>query len=415
MGFLDSLVNTVKNVGGKVLDYGFSPYTTAAGLVTGHRGRDYVIPALEATGAAIPGNPAAGALAADAARRAYTTATQKMVGKVIDPATGKAVRTNPAAPGAPAPGVPPPPSALASLSNEPPMPSSPSPSSGYSSVLSSSTPSGPSAEEQAHSANVSSIARLLGGQGENLYNVSNPAYKQALDYYGQILSGDKAHVTQAIAPEAEAIAELTSGEQKGIANSSLRGGARDTAQAEAARKGTGEIADLVPKARQNAAAAGSALALQGMGLANQQQGQSGSLYNSLADRELQDRLGTQGLGLQAQQLKLSEALGMKGLDVQQMGLALQEKLGMRGLDLQRATAMDSNALQRELGLANINLSQQQVDLLKQQFQQALKEGKGKAAGDLANILIKALPTVLGLFKSSGSDISTTSGSFDSGD
>lgn len=423
MGIFKSLINGVKKGATAAYMYGtpLGQLSTAAGYATGQKGTDYLLPFAETVagaGGTVLGIPGATAIGADGVRRVYNTATQKNISKVIDPATGQAVHTNPAAPGtgATSPGAASPATSALNWGDEPAMVSPPS-GGGYSSVLTPYAPAPPSADEEAHKQNITSLARLMGGQGEGLYNVSNPAYKQALDYYSRILSGDKGAVSQAIAPEAEMNAELTAGQEKAIGNSSLRGGARDTALAEAGRAGAGAISRLIPEARKNAAAAGGALAMQGMGLGSQQEGQAGSLYSSLADRELNDRLQSQGLDLQSQQLKLQEALGMKGLDMQQMGLALQEKLGMRGLDLQRAANMDSNALQRELGLAQINLSQQQVDLLKQQIQQAIKEGKGKAAGDLANILIKALPTVINI----GSNIlkpgtSTSPGSsYDSGD
>lgn len=265
----------------------------------------------------------------------------------------------------------------------------------YSSSTGPVRPSAPSAQEQEHSRGVSDMARLLSGQGQNSYNVSSPLYGQAVDYYNKILSGDKGAAAQAIAPEAEAMAELNAGRMKGIQQSGARGGARDQALEDASRQAHGDIASLIPKARQNAAQAGSQLALQGMGLGTQQEGAAAGLYSDLLGKGQQDRQFGDSLQQQNAQMALQEKLGMRGLDVQQMGLKLQEKLGMRGLDLQAMTSMNTLQLQRELGLMNINLSQQQVALLQQEMRDKKAEAGGQAIGNIGSMVINGLGMLLG--------------------
>jgi hypothetical protein len=263
----------------------------------------------------------------------------------------------------------------------------------------------PSPEELANRQGVTDMARLLGGQGRNLYNVSSPTYTRAMGYYGNILSGNKAAVAQAIAPEAEMLTEMNAAEQSAIKNGSLRGGARDLALAESGRSGAGRVSALVPQARKDAAAAGSNLALQGMGLGTQQEGAAAGLYSNLAgmgqqDRqfgvqaEMQNRFQAAGLNVQEKQLQLQAMLGMRGLDLQQMGMALNAKLQARGLDLQEMMGMNSLNLQRELGLAGINLSQQQVDLLKQQMKNEASRASGAAWADMGNLLVTGLGMIL---------------------
>jgi hypothetical protein len=269
-----------------------------------------------------------------------------------------------------------------------------------------------SPEEIQNRQNVSDIARLLGAQGSDLYNVASPLYRQAANYYGGILSGNKAAIAQTIAPEAEALAEMNAAEQKSIENSSLRGGARDMALAESGRSGAGRISALVPQARKDAAAAASGIGLQGMGLGTQQEGAAASTYGTLAgmgqqDRqfainaEMQNRFAAAGLDIQSKQLQLNAMLGMRGLDLQQMGMELNSRLQSRGLDLQEMLGMNSLNLQRELGLAGIKLSTQQVDLLKQQMQNEASAARGSSWASAGNLLITGLGMILPGGKSSG--------------
>lgn len=267
-------------------------------------------------------------------------------------------------------------------------------------------------DEIRHASNVDRLAQMIGEEGTSLYNISNPTYGRALSYYGDILSGSKAAAAQAMAPEADQIAEMTDAQQKAIRLSGVRGGARDTALAEAGQAGASALAGLVPKARAEAAQAGSALAMQGMALGTEQQGKAASMYDTLrgaetqgrqfaVEAELKNRIESQGIDLQWAQTALQEKLGMRGLDLQEMSIRINERLQNRGLDIQQMLGMRSLDLQRELGLAGINLSQQQIDMMKKQMAQEASNAKGKMWGDLGGMFLSILPGLLRRGKDGG--------------
>lgn len=404
---------------------GTSPLKNQQGIVDkpGWAGLQAIPGAVMAGYGALTGNPTLMTTGAGMFTSGITTPTGTSrgggVGKLINPKTGLAYRSNEEVPISRTPL----PWESGSGGNQPltiPMPSGGGGGGGYDSVGAgrsggaSATPdegvlsrySTPSPEEQRHAGFVSDLARMLGGNSASMYGVSMPAYTQALKYYGDILGGNKAAVTQAIAPEAEMIAELTAGQERGIQAGALRGGARDTALAETARTGAGQIAGLIPKARQNAAAAGSQAALAGIGEAGQQAGAAGGLGAGLLgaaqqgrqfgiSAEMQNRYQAAGIDLQWAQTALQEKLGMRGLDLQQMGLALNERLGQRGLDIQQMLGMGDLQLRTELGRAGINISQQQVDQLRRELDHKIKTDKGAALGNIGGAIIQALPLIMG--------------------
>lgn len=397
----------------KVGQWAVSPYHSAAALATKRKPLDFALPTAQLAGGIMTGNPAL--IGSGAYGLVKTVTGPKKTIYEEAPASPDAGGGSPAAfwgqgqnSGA--------------GSSEPlmtPMPSSPANMYDFNSFMQNgggrdySTPnqaliaqySQPSPEEQRNMQGVTDLARLMGGEGAGLYNVSNPTFERAMRYYGDILSGNKSAVTSAIAPEAEMMAELTGAQQKGIEQSGLRGGARDAALAESARTGTGQIAGLIPKARANAAQAGGALSLSGIGQGTQNVAAGAGLYQNLAGMqqqnrqfgitaEQQNRFQAAGLDQQSKQLQLQAMLGMRGLDLQQMQLAVNERLQSRGLDLQEMLGMNSLALQRELGLAGINLSRQQIDLLKQQMANEAEAARGQAYADLGGIFMTGLGMLL---------------------
>lgn len=384
-----------------------SPAASTAALVTGKQPEQYFRPLVQGMAGIATGNPA---LLGTAAYDAYKTATSK------NKPGGNAAGPSPASAYTPTmtPGY----SAPTSQPLSVPMPDGSS-RVDYESLLGGgsgrdySTPnsaliaqySQPSADELRNRQGVSDMARLMSGEGAGLYNVSNPTFARANQYYANILSGDKGAVSQALAPEIGAISDITSGRQKAIESGSLRGGARDAALSAAGQEGASSMANLVPGARANAAQAGGALSLAGIQAGSQNLNAAGSMYSGLAgmgqqDRqfgisaEMQNRFQAAGLDQQDKQLKLQAMLGMRGLDLQQMQLAVNEKLQSRGLDLQEMLGMSSLQLQRELGLAGINLSQQQVDLMKQKMADEAEAAKGAAWADLGGLFLTGLGMIL---------------------
>lgn len=226
-----------------------------------------------------------------------------------------------------------------------------------------------SPEELKHLENVSELARTLGGQGQNLYNIGSPAYAKAMDYYNRILSGDKGAVTQAIAPEAEMLAEFGNAQQKSIEQGGLRGGARDTALAETGRSSAGQISNLIPQARKDAAAAAA-----GHGLAGAQAGAgieqgAANTYSGLLGSAQESRQF--GADLQAK-----IAFGMRSGDLEAAKLDLERYLGEKGLGLQELMGMSDLALRREMGLLGFDMDKQKIDLMRQQMNAELQRSRG---------------------------------------
>ena len=92
------------------------------------------------------------------------------------------------------------------------------------------------------------MQRLAGEQS----TLTNPAYKQALDYYQSLAGGGGAAKTmQAVMPDVNRLNEQYRGAAVRI-NSSLRGPARDQALAELVRQHAGQVAELTGAPRMQA-------------------------------------------------------------------------------------------------------------------------------------------------------------------
>lgn len=231
-----------------------------------------------------------------------------------------------------------------------------------------------SPEELKHLENVSELARNLGAQGQNLYNVGSPAYAKAMGYYNQILSGDKGAVTQAIAPEAEMLAEFGNAQQKSIETSGLRGGARDTALAETGRSSAGQIAGLIPQARKDAAAAAAGHGLAGAQAgAGIQQGAANTYSGLLGSAQESRQFGAD--------LQAKIAFGMRSGDLEAAKLDLERYLGEKGLGLQELLGMSDLALRREMGLMGFDMDQQRITLMRQQMNAEMQNNRsGRNSG-----------------------------------
>jgi hypothetical protein len=98
------------------------------------------------------------------------------------------------------------------------------------------------------------LADLLGKMGKDQLALTGPAYKRAQDYYTSLLGGDIAGARQQTGAERSQISDLYSGATSRI-NRTLTGPARDQAVADMLRAQTDKLAQLVPNARKDAAAA----------------------------------------------------------------------------------------------------------------------------------------------------------------
>lgn len=121
---------------------------------------------------------------------------------------------------------------------------------------------------------------LMRLQGD-IYRTAQPGYEQALGYYGHLLGrGGRNAAMGAVAPAAENISDLYKGAERGV-TSSMRGGTRDLAVGELAKRRSGDIARLYsgvqPAAADKLLATGQGAAGQAVGAL----GAAGNIYGGL--------------------------------------------------------------------------------------------------------------------------------------
>jgi hypothetical protein len=237
---------------------------------------------------------------------------------------------------------------------------------------------------------VSALARLISGQGSGLYNVGSPAYAEALNYYKQLLSGNKQAVTAAIAPNAQAVNEIYKGAANSAAAGPLRGGAREQQSAELERQRAGQIAGLPQQAIQNAAAQAGSLGLSGAQAGSQQEQAGAGLYGQLASAEQQNRQQAISQSQNQQQIGLNATLGAANLTLQDLvqsgRLGLDEYQAMVGNNL----ALGKLTLDQYLGQGNLNIQQQQLALKLKELDQQNSAAKGGLFGKLFGALLPFL-------------------------
>ena len=207
------------------------------------------------------------------------------------------------------------------------------------------------------------IAKQLQGEGQGLYQVGMPAYTQALNYAQQILGGNQAAAQRAVGPTEQNISDIYAGQQKAIQASGLRGGARDTAIAQAMQGQARDTGNLLPQMQsQMFAAAGQ------MGLAGAQAG--GQFQQSAAGLNAEVAQLYQQQGQFAIQAEQSNRFGIGQLNVANRGLDIQQALGNAAIDLQQQ-GLNNQQSQFAQTLANQqNQFQQTFDWTKQ-YQQTL--------------------------------------------
>lgn len=182
-------------------------------------------------------------------------------------------------------------------------------------------------QEQAALAQVMNAGGQSLGQANDLNAVSMPQLQAVSARNLALLGGSKSAASNAIAPQAEQMAEIQRGAQRGLeAQAGLRGGAKQQALAESARLGAGQIASLIPQAQQQAMTSAAQLGTSGQQLRQGALGQAGALYNQAQAAEAQNRQ----FGIGAEQA--NRQLGGQ-LELGASGQALQNVLGRGQLDL----------------------------------------------------------------------------------
>lgn len=236
------------------------------------------------------------------------------------------------------------------------------------------------------------LSALLGtgaasaGQASQLNAMSLPQLQAVSQRNMALLRGSKGAATEAIAPQAQQIAEIQQGARRGIeATPGLRGAARAQALAEAERQSAGQISGLIPAAQQQAQNLAAQLGMGGQQLAQSALGQAGSLFGAGQQAEAQNRqfgigaeqaqrqlalqalLGQSAQGLQARGQDIGSAQNILGALMEQRGQNLQGLLGRMGVDTSR------------LGQTSQNYFNQQ------QLSNQANQGLGNFLGGLYNI------------------------------
>lgn len=140
---------------------------------------------------------------------------------------------------------------------------------------------GKAAPSNAGITGVNLIADLLKGKGNQVWDISLPAYKQALEYYQAILGGKG--LPMAVAPTLEGIANTSAGAENALRASGLRGGDLDSGLARLYQARSADMAKVVRDAQPTAAAALMQGALPGAELGSAMFSAAGGNYNALAN------------------------------------------------------------------------------------------------------------------------------------
>jgi hypothetical protein len=214
-------------------------------------------------------------------------------------------------------------------------------------------------------------------------------YKNASDYYTELLKGGSAATSRFIAPMTENLRKVYAGAQSGIESGGLRGGAREQALAQLNQQKAGEIGGAVERAQPMAAQAlnqGSGAAAQAMAGFGQIAGLEQGRYQGAAAAELQNRMGVLQGELGKYGIDVSKFVNLRGQDIQESEFTRGLSEQQRESDLNRQAQIDQ--FQQNLDLMNkyFGLASQkqtwQMTFEEQQLEAAKKAEKGKAIGSI---------------------------------
>lgn len=145
------------------------------------------------------------------------------------------------------------------------------------------------AEKQAMAASQTAMSNLTGagqqamGYAKDQYNLSAPAYQQAMTYYQRLLGGNRALMSQAVAGPSAQINDLYRGAESGLMRGTARGGERDLAEAQLNRDRVGKLAGLTTGVQPMAADALGRLAGNGLNLSSNFLGQGVGAFGAVGD------------------------------------------------------------------------------------------------------------------------------------
>lgn len=118
-------------------------------------------------------------------------------------------------------------------------------------------------------------------QGSILTGTGLPAVQSSLGYYGTLLRGNRAAMSEATAGPRAALTDTYRGAERSLERSGVRGATRDLASAELSRDRAGKIASLVTGVQPGAASALSDIGTNLVGQGNTAFSNAGNLFSGL--------------------------------------------------------------------------------------------------------------------------------------
>jgi hypothetical protein len=248
---------------------------------------------------------------------------------------------------------------------------------------------GMSEEERMYLSSITDLARMLQGQGEQLFQVGMPAYQQATDYFQKLLGlKGRAGVQEAIAPAAEQTAGAYRGARSQVVMSGARGAAKDIALADLARAEAGDINSIASS--QTSTAAQGLLASSQFGVTAGMQGeaQAAGIQQAVQGALTQDRQFEEGLtqnwNIAALNARTTKEVAALQAEVSYAAIAAQREIAQQQLAA-RASEFDR---QFQLMMDQFNESIRQFNLSDKTTRQGSKDALiGGGAAAAATIIV----------------------------
>lgn len=153
-----------------------------------------------------------------------------------------------------------------------------------------------SPEEAAALTGAQGTAGTLTSTGTGLVKTGQANVAPAANYYGRLLQGNRASMTQAVSQPRAAISDVYRGAERNLEQGGVRGAARDVAKGEIARERAGKISSLITGVQPGAAAGLTSIGETQTGQGAPMIGQAGSIYGNLLNQGAQNREYARGEG-----------------------------------------------------------------------------------------------------------------------
>lgn len=127
--------------------------------------------------------------------------------------------------------------------------------------------SGPTKEQNKITEEQLGISEQANARANQIFQLSEPGFQQAENYYQKLASGDQQQIFSAIAPAVGQINTASQGAAKNIAQNMPRGGVEQLAQANLQQQRAGQVGNLATQAYTSSFPALASLSQGGIGLA----------------------------------------------------------------------------------------------------------------------------------------------------